>query len=132
MAKNTLHCSFCGRSRDEVKILIAGQEGPFEEPMLALRDATQTLRVEAEKNATGRILNPFRVFEPLSAEAGPELFRGREHAVHEIEDALADADNAVSLQLLAPRRAGKTSLLKMLPGMLPDPDRKSTRLNSSH
>ena len=29
MAKATsqLHCSFCGRSRDEVKILIAGQDG---------------------------------------------------------------------------------------------------------
>ena len=28
MAKQqTLHCSFCGRNRDEVKILIAGQEG---------------------------------------------------------------------------------------------------------
>ncbi|MFX9093360.1 ClpX C4-type zinc finger protein, partial [Acinetobacter baumannii] len=28
MAKQShLHCSFCGRSRDEVKILIAGQEG---------------------------------------------------------------------------------------------------------
>ena len=27
MAKNPLHCSFCGRSRDEVKILIAGQDG---------------------------------------------------------------------------------------------------------
>lgn len=27
MAKSPLHCSFCGRSRDEVKILIAGQEG---------------------------------------------------------------------------------------------------------
>ncbi|MBS1760174.1 MAG: ATP-dependent Clp protease ATP-binding subunit ClpX [Bacteroidetes bacterium] len=27
MAKTTLHCSFCGRNRDEVKILIAGQEG---------------------------------------------------------------------------------------------------------
>src|SRR5688572_8218593 len=27
MAKTTLHCSFCGRSREEVKILIAGQEG---------------------------------------------------------------------------------------------------------
>ena len=27
MAKNILHCSFCGRSRDEVRILIAGQEG---------------------------------------------------------------------------------------------------------
>jgi hypothetical protein len=92
----------------------------LEEPLLALRDAGEALRIEAEKNAAGRILNPFRVFESLSPEAGPELFRGREHAVHEIEDALADAGNAVSLQLLAPRRAGKTSLLKMLPGMLPD------------
>ncbi|MDE3254311.1 MAG: ATP-dependent Clp protease ATP-binding subunit ClpX, partial [Bacteroidota bacterium] len=28
MAKATqLHCSFCGRNRDEVKILIAGQDG---------------------------------------------------------------------------------------------------------
>src|SRR5436190_7771561 len=27
MAKNTLHCSLCGRNRDEVKILIAGQDG---------------------------------------------------------------------------------------------------------
>lgn len=27
MAKNPLHCSFCGRNRDEVRILIAGQEG---------------------------------------------------------------------------------------------------------
>ena len=93
---------------------------PFEEPLLTLRDAGQALRIEAEKSAAGRILNPFRVWEPLSAEAGPELFRGREHAVREIEDALVDASSAVSLQLLAPRRAGKTSLLKMLPGMLPD------------
>ena len=27
MAKTTLHCSFCGKRRDEVKILIAGQDG---------------------------------------------------------------------------------------------------------
>jgi ATP-dependent Clp protease ATP-binding subunit ClpX len=27
MPKTNLHCSFCGRARDEVKILIAGQEG---------------------------------------------------------------------------------------------------------
>jgi ATP-dependent Clp protease ATP-binding subunit ClpX len=27
MPKQSLHCSFCGRNRDEVKILIAGQEG---------------------------------------------------------------------------------------------------------
>jgi len=93
---------------------------PFEEPLFALQDAGHALRIAAEKDAAGRLLNPFRVFESLSPEAGPELFRGREHAIHEIEDALADAGNAVSLQLLAPRRAGKTSLLKMLPGMLPD------------
>jgi hypothetical protein len=38
---------------------------PFEEPLLALRDAGQ-LRIEAEKSAAGRALNPFRVFESLS------------------------------------------------------------------
>ncbi len=27
MAKTTIHCSFCGKRRDEVKILIAGQDG---------------------------------------------------------------------------------------------------------
>lgn len=27
MTKNTLHCSFCGHIRDEVKVLVAGQEG---------------------------------------------------------------------------------------------------------
>lgn len=27
MSKSSLHCSFCGRSRDEVEILIAGQDG---------------------------------------------------------------------------------------------------------
>lgn len=27
MAKSNLHCAFCGRSREEVKILIAGQDG---------------------------------------------------------------------------------------------------------
>ena len=27
MAKSTLKCSFCGKNRDEVKILIAGHEG---------------------------------------------------------------------------------------------------------
>ena len=29
-----IHCSFCGRSREEVKMLIAGQEGLFASTVL--------------------------------------------------------------------------------------------------
>jgi hypothetical protein len=93
---------------------------PFEEPLRVLREVGGQMQVAAEKEAEGLILNPFRPGDPLTGENGPELFRGREAAVREIEDTLADASRAASLQLLAPRRSGKTSLLKMLPGMVPD------------
>ena len=93
---------------------------PFEEPLESLRRAGQAMRAEAGKKAAGLIPNPFRTGSPLSAEEGPELFRGRETAVRDIEDIFSDATRAASLQLLAPRRAGKTSLLKMLPRLLPD------------
>lgn len=93
---------------------------PFEEPLEALRRAGQAMRVAAEKKAAGLIPNPFRAGNPLSGEEGPELFRGRESAVRDIEDIFSDRSRAASLQLLAPRRAGKTSLLKMLPRLLPD------------
>src|ERR1022692_2795107 len=78
------------------------------------------MRATAEKDAEGLILNPFRAGDPLSDAEGPELFRGRETAVRDIEETLSDATRSASLQLLAPRRAGKTSLLKMLPRLLPD------------
>ena len=93
---------------------------PFEEPLEALRRAGQAMRSAAGKKAAGLIPNPFRAGNPLSGEEGPELFRGRETAVRDIEDIFSDATCAASLQLLAPRRAGKTSLLKMLPRLLPD------------
>jgi hypothetical protein len=93
---------------------------PFEEPFRALRDVAQQMRAAAEKDAEGLILNPFRAGDPLSDAEGPELFRGRENAVRDIEEILSDATRSASLQLLAPRRAGKTSLLKMLPRLLPD------------
>jgi len=93
---------------------------PFEEPLEALRRAGQAMRASAEKEAAGLIPNPFRAGNPLSGEEGPELFRGRENAVRDIEDIFSDTTRAASLQLLAPRRAGKTSLLKMLPVLLPD------------
>jgi ATP-dependent Clp protease ATP-binding subunit ClpX len=52
MAKNILHCSFCGRSRDEVKILIAGQEGHICENCVehAREIIDQELMVRDEKN----------------------------------------------------------------------------------
>src|SRR6476469_4630553 len=52
MAKNILHCSFCGRSRDEVKILIAGQEGHICENCVehAREIIDQELTVRDDKN----------------------------------------------------------------------------------
>ncbi len=54
MAKNPLHCSFCGRSRDEVKILIAGQEGHICENCVehAREIIEQELMVRDEKSGT--------------------------------------------------------------------------------
>lgn len=54
MAKQqTLHCSFCGRNRDEVKILIAGQEGHICENCVdhAQEIITQEIFPMPEKNA---------------------------------------------------------------------------------
>jgi ATP-dependent Clp protease ATP-binding subunit ClpX len=54
MAKNILHCSFCGRSRDEVKILIAGQEGHICENCVehAREIIEQELMVRDEKTSS--------------------------------------------------------------------------------
>jgi ATP-dependent Clp protease ATP-binding subunit ClpX len=55
MAKNILHCSFCGRSRDEVKILIAGQEGHICENCVehAREIIDQELNVREDKASGG-------------------------------------------------------------------------------
>jgi ATP-dependent Clp protease ATP-binding subunit ClpX len=54
MAKNPLHCSFCGRNRDEVKILIAGQEGHICENCVehAREIIEQELMVRDEKTSS--------------------------------------------------------------------------------
>ncbi len=54
MAKNPLHCSFCGRNRDEVKILIAGQEGHICENCVdhAREIIDQELSVRQDKSNT--------------------------------------------------------------------------------
>ena len=55
MAKSTLHCSFCGRSREEVKILIAGQDGHICENCVehAREIIDQELSVRNDGNGSG-------------------------------------------------------------------------------
>jgi ATP-dependent Clp protease ATP-binding subunit ClpX len=52
---NHLHCSFCGRSREEVKILIAGQEGHICENCVehAQEIISQELSLKADSNTNG-------------------------------------------------------------------------------
>jgi len=78
------------------------------------------IRQEAEAAAAHVLPNPFRAGEPLTPEQGREVFRGRERFITQIEALLADPHHSASLVLLGPRRCGKTSLLKMLPALLPD------------
>ena len=85
----------------------------------AWQEAVFAMRREAEAAAAGVVPNPFRG-EPLEPGKGGELFRGRQEIVQTIENLLADPQQRVSIALLGPRRCGKTSLLKMLPVMLPD------------
>jgi hypothetical protein len=78
------------------------------------------LRQKTEKLAQQFLPNPFRTGDPLSPESGREVFRGRQELVQQIESLLVDSRQRVSIALLGPRRTGKSSLLKMLPLLLPD------------
>jgi energy-coupling factor transporter ATP-binding protein EcfA2 len=53
------------------------------------------------------------------APASKTLFRGRERTVAQVEQLLTDANNH-AMALIGPRRCGKSSLLNMLPVLLPD------------
>jgi hypothetical protein len=76
--------------------------------------------MRAETDAAGDLINPFRPGNSLDPEIGQEVFRGRDKDVGQIELLLGDPTQSGSIALLAPRRAGKSSLLKMLPTLLPD------------
>jgi hypothetical protein len=93
----------------------------------ALRPTLQTwrtiaadMRLEAERVAGGFLPNPFRPGNALGPDQGSDVFRGREEIVHQIKALLADPGQSLSIALLGPRRSGKSSLLKMLPALLPD------------
>ncbi|XXT25063.1 ATP-binding protein [Sorangium sp. So ce429] len=86
----------------------------------AWQQVTREMHVKAKSAATGYLPNPFRPGDALNPELGREVFRGREDVVRQIEALLADASQSASIALLGPRRSGKSSLLKMLPALLPD------------
>jgi hypothetical protein len=75
---------------------------------------------EAQALAAGQVPNPFRAGDPLTPEFDPSTFRGREDIVRQIELLLNDEKQAAAVSVLAPRRCGKSSLLRMLPVKLPD------------
>ena len=89
-------------------------------PTLARWQAlARDLRQRTDTEAALQLPNPF-LTDPLTPEFGREVFRGREPLVQRIETLLADPRHSASIALLGPRRCGKTSLLKMLPVLLPD------------
>lgn len=106
----------------EAQILVSGYRVAdiLQRVISRLRVATDQGRQEAEAEAVHQVPNPFRAGDPLSPEQGGELFRGREEIVRQLEQLLADPSHSFSLALLGPRRCGKTSLLRMLPVLLPD------------
>lgn len=63
MAKSTLHCSFCGRKRDEVKILIAGQEGHICEG--CVEHAREIVHTEVESKQEGKSGCKLTVRKPI-------------------------------------------------------------------
>ena len=90
------------------------------EALEAWKMFARELLAAAQQKAESELPNPFRAGQPLRPDEGRSVFRGRTSLVRRIEAILADADQNSSLALLGPRRCGKTSLLQMLPAMLPD------------
>lgn len=99
--------------------------GPFAKalqlrPLPVWQAVLNDLLDKAKPAAGSQLPNPFRPGQPLSPDQGREVFRGREELVHTIEDLLGEPGRGCSIALLGPRRCGKTSLLKMLPALMPD------------
>jgi len=90
------------------------------EALEAWKGYARELLAAAQQRAEKELPNPFRAGQPLRPDQGRAVFRGRNALVRRIEAILADADQNSSLALLGPRRCGKTSVLQMLPAMLPD------------
>lgn len=63
MAKSTLHCSFCGRNRDEVKILIAGQDAHICEG--CVEHAREIVHTEVDAKQDGKSGYKLTIKKPI-------------------------------------------------------------------
>jgi ATP-dependent Clp protease ATP-binding subunit ClpX len=134
MAKNPLHCSFCGRSRDEVKILIAGQEGHICENCVehAREIIEQELVIRDEKTASSfklTVKKPVEIKKFLD-----EYVIGQEEAkkvlavavynhYKRLQQKAADSNNDVEIEksniiMVGETGTGKTLLAKSIARML--------------
>ncbi len=59
MSDSSLHCSFCGRNRDEVEVLIAGQEGHICESCVAHAQEIINLELDESDRSVGQNLTGF-------------------------------------------------------------------------
>jgi ATP-dependent Clp protease ATP-binding subunit ClpX len=134
MAKNPLHCSFCGRSRDEVKILIAGQEGHICENCVehAREIIEQELVIRDEKTASSfklTVKKPVEIKKFLDEyvigqdEAKKVLSVAVYNHYKRLQQKTADATNDVEIEksniiMVGETGTGKTLLAKSIARML--------------
>lgn len=138
MAKNQkIHCSFCGRSRDEVKILIAGQDGHICEHCVGhARDIIQQELVPSdEQPAKPSSLSGLSTPKPMEIKAFlDEYVIGQEDAKKILSVAVYNhykrlnqkADNDVEIEksniiMVGETGTGKTLLAKSIARMLKVP-----------
>ena len=135
MAKQqTLHCSFCGRSRDEVKILIAGQEGHICENCVehAQEIIGQELMIYPDSKQGGSSVNKLTVRKPIEIKKFlDEYVIGQEDAKKVLAVAVYNhykrlnqkTDNDVEIEksniiMVGETGTGKTLLAKSIARML--------------
>lgn len=138
MAKNQkIHCSFCGRSRDEVKILIAGQDGHICEHCVGhARDIIQQELVPAdEQPAKASSLSGLSTPKPLEIKSFlDEYVIGQEDAKKILSVAVYNhykrlnqkADNDVEIEksniiMVGETGTGKTLLARSIARLLKVP-----------
>ena len=88
--------------------------------VLAWKALVRSLERDRLTSDCGALRSPYRPGEALSPERGGEVFRGRDAIVTEIARIVSGQDSNGSVVLTAPRRYGKTSLLRMLPVLIPE------------
>lgn len=118
------HIKHASQAMNHLKIYLLGESSALASSLRTIVPTWETaisqLHEEIRHVSSKELPNPFRAGEPLTPEQGQEVFKGRAPLIRQIESLLVNPNQSISIALLGPRRCGKTSLLNMLPAMLPD------------